>query len=436
MIPYLSIEHQKERAGTLVNAIYIYFFLLLFEGALRKWILPGFSDVILLIRDPVAIYILYAAWKSRVSYLNPYVLFIAVVSLFAFYTAILLGHGNLLIALYGLRITLIHFPLIFIIGSVLIKEDVDRIARWMIVLCIPMLILIIVQFYSPQTAWINKGVGDSLGGGGFTGALGYLRPPGTFSFTNGLVLFFTLCSSFIFWSFTYDVKLPVWVIYTALICLFLSIPFSISRTLLFGILITAFFYLLSSFKYWLTFLYVIVAMIVVITFINVIGNFEFLETGLEVFKERFNSANESEGGLEDVILNRYLGGLGRALASAEDYPFWGLGLGLGTNAGSILTTGQKEFLISEGEWGRVLGEIGPLLGLVLIITRVVLGMNMLFKSYRQFMQGNMLPWLMIGNLLFYISQGQWAQPTSLGFTVFFGGVLLASAKESTLEFNH
>jgi hypothetical protein len=429
MMPSLSLAQQKARAGTLIYAIYIYFFLLIFEGALRKWVLPGFSDFILLIRDPLAIYILYAAWKSRVSYLNTYVLIIGVVSLIAFYTAMLLGHGNLFIALYGLRITLIHFPLIFIIGAVLMKEDVDRIARWMIILCIPMLILIIVQFYSPQTAWINKGVGDSLGGGGFSGALGYFRPPGTFSFTNGLVLFFTLCSSFIFWSFTHDVKLPVWVIYTALVCLFLSIPFSISRTLLFGILITVFFYLLSSFKYWLTFLYVIVTMILMITFINIIGNFEFLETGIEVFKERFNSANESEGGLEEVILNRYLGGLGRALASAEDYPFWGLGLGQGTNAGSQLSTGRINFIISEGEWGRILGEIGPLLGLVFILTRVILGMNMLFKSYRHFVQGNMLPWLMIGNLLFYISQGQWAQPTSLGFSVFFSGLLLASMKE-------
>jgi hypothetical protein len=429
MMPSLSLEQQKERAGTLIYAIYIYFFLLIFEGALRKWVLPEFSDFILLIRDPLAIYILYAAWKSRVSYLNTYVLIIGVVSLIAFYTAMFLGHGNLFIALYGLRITLIHFPLIFIIGAVLMKEDVDRVARWMIILCIPMLILIIIQFYSPQTAWINKGVGDSLGGGGFSGALGYFRPPGTFSFTNGLVLFFTLCSSFIFWSFTHDVKLPVWVIYTALVCLFLSIPFSISRTLLFGILITVFFYLLSSFKYWLTFLYVIVAMILMITFINIIGNFEFLETGIEVFKERFNSANESEGGLEEVILNRYLGGLGRALASAEDYPFWGLGLGQGTNAGSQLSTGRINFIISEGEWGRILGEIGPLLGLVFILTRVILGMNMLFKSYRHFVQGNMLPWLMIGNLLFYISQGQWAQPTSLGFSVFFSGLLLASMKE-------
>lgn len=418
----------------MIKAIYIYFFLLLFEGALRKWVLPGFSDAILLIRDPVALYILYAAWKSRVSYFNVFVLIVAAVSLIAFYTAILLGHGNLLIALYGLRITLIHFPLIFIIGQVLQKEDVLKIAQWMILLCIPMLVLIIVQFYSPQTAWVNKGVGDAFSGG-FTGALGYFRPPGTFSFTNGLVLFFTLSSSFIFWALTQDVKLPIWVIYIALICLFLSIPFSISRTLLFGIVITAFFYLLSSFKYWLTFLYVIIAMILLITFINIAGNFEFLETGIEVFKERFNAANESEGGLEDVILNRYLGGLGRALASAEDFPFWGLGLGLGTNAGSQLSTGSINFVISEGEWGRILGEIGPLLGLILILTRVVLGANMLTKSYRQFLRGNMLPWLMMGNLIFYIAQGQWAQPTSLGFSVFFGGILLASLNQSEDNLN-
>ena len=37
------------------GAIWFYFWLLLGEGILRKWVLPGFSDVLLLVRDPVAV---------------------------------------------------------------------------------------------------------------------------------------------------------------------------------------------------------------------------------------------------------------------------------------------------------------------------------------------------------------------------------------------
>ena len=42
--------------------LWIYFWLLIFEGALRKWILPGLSNPLLLVRDPVALLALW--WGS------------------------------------------------------------------------------------------------------------------------------------------------------------------------------------------------------------------------------------------------------------------------------------------------------------------------------------------------------------------------------------
>ena len=46
--------------------IWLYFFLLIFEGTLRKWVLPQFSDVLLVIRDPVALVIYYLALRARI----------------------------------------------------------------------------------------------------------------------------------------------------------------------------------------------------------------------------------------------------------------------------------------------------------------------------------------------------------------------------------
>ena len=37
------------------NIIYIFLFLLLFEGAIRKWIFPSLATPLLIIRDPFAI---------------------------------------------------------------------------------------------------------------------------------------------------------------------------------------------------------------------------------------------------------------------------------------------------------------------------------------------------------------------------------------------
>ena len=45
--------------GLIKKLIWAYFLLLLFEGALRKWFLPGLSQGLLIIRDPIVIWIYY-----------------------------------------------------------------------------------------------------------------------------------------------------------------------------------------------------------------------------------------------------------------------------------------------------------------------------------------------------------------------------------------
>jgi hypothetical protein len=47
--------------------IWAYFLLLLFEGALRKWFLPGLSQGLLIIRDPIVIWIYYLCYAQGLS---------------------------------------------------------------------------------------------------------------------------------------------------------------------------------------------------------------------------------------------------------------------------------------------------------------------------------------------------------------------------------
>ena len=46
--------------------IWVYFILLLSEGALRKWFLPSLSQGLLIIRDPIAIWIYYLCYAKGV----------------------------------------------------------------------------------------------------------------------------------------------------------------------------------------------------------------------------------------------------------------------------------------------------------------------------------------------------------------------------------
>ena len=47
------------------RAIWLYLVLLIFEGALRKWFLPSLATPLLLVRDPIAIYLVYEGFRHR-----------------------------------------------------------------------------------------------------------------------------------------------------------------------------------------------------------------------------------------------------------------------------------------------------------------------------------------------------------------------------------
>eukprot|EP01093_Parvamoeba_rugata_P007600 TRINITY_DN2229_c0_g1_i4.p1 TRINITY_DN2229_c0_g1~~TRINITY_DN2229_c0_g1_i4.p1 ORF type:complete len:363 (+),score=44.82 TRINITY_DN2229_c0_g1_i4:1732-2820(+) len=350
-------------------------------------------------------------------------IFIGIVSII---TTFLTGHQNLFVTIYGARILLIQFPFIFLIGTVFDKNDVLQIGKHMLWLALPMTILITLQFYSPQSAWVNRGVGGSLEGAGFSGALGFFRPPGTFSFTNGNTFYYQLLACFIliFWlTPKYINKL---LLIMATICLVIAIPLSISRTLLFSVIIALIFYFSALYfrPQFLKKLSLFLGSIIIIGFL--ITNLKFVGTATEAFSSRFESASESEGGIEGTLIDRYLGGFVSAVSGTQNTPFFGYGMGMGTNAGSQLLTGDRTFLIAEEEWARTIGEMGLLLGLGVIIIRLTLSLNLSLKSFKMLKKQNVVPWMLLSFVLLIVPQGQWAQPTALGFAVLAAGLLIAS----------
>ena len=219
------------------NGIWLYFILLIFEGALRKWVLPQFSTPLLLVRDPLVLYLFFSASYNRIIFFNSYIFYAILIVLISFTATMLIGHGNIYVAIYGARIFLIHFPMIFLIGMVFNRDDVIKMGKVILFISIPMSLLISIQFFSPQSAWVNKGIGESIGGG-FSGAMGYMRPPGTFSFTSGVTSFFSLVAVFVLYFWIDTTKVNRLVLFLATIALLSAIPFSISRSLLFQIIIS------------------------------------------------------------------------------------------------------------------------------------------------------------------------------------------------------
>src|SRR5438874_1718802 len=61
--------------------IYLYLFLLIIEGALRKWIVPQFSNPLLLVRDPVVLVIYLLAWRAHIFPRNAFISSLATIGI-------------------------------------------------------------------------------------------------------------------------------------------------------------------------------------------------------------------------------------------------------------------------------------------------------------------------------------------------------------------
>ena len=425
----LKISNQKKNIFLLKRGIWLYFLLLIFEGGLRKWILPALASPILIIRDPLAIWLLIVAWRSGIYTFNRYVVLMYIVSIIALFSAIFLGHGNFFVAVFGVRTLIVHFPVIFIIGKVFDRDDVLKMGKFIIWLILPMTVLLFLQFNSPQSAFVNRGVGGDVEGAGFSGALGFFRPPGTFSFTNGTALFYSLSACFVlfFWLGPKQDLNRVLLI-CASFAVLAAIPLSISRTLFFSILITLFFIVLAILKRRRS-----IVQIILITFVLSAGflalvQLKSFQTATSAFTTRFSDASDSEGGIKGTVQKRIVGTLIGAITDNQKLPFFGYGIGMGTNVGSVLLTGKNQFLVAETEWGRLIGEMGIVMGLIVIIIRLTITAKIAIASYRQLSIGDFLPWILLSYCAITLPQSQWAQPTALGFCVFVAGLTIASLR--------
>lgn len=416
--------------------LWSYFWLLIFEGALRKWIFPGLSTPLLLVRDPVAL----MAFALGLPYLmrRPYsgwLAWLLIIGGIAVFLALAAGHRDLITALYGARILWFHLPLIFLFACVFVRDDIYSFARAAAFTAIPMAILIAMQYSLPQSHFLNVAPGGE-GSAGFGAALGKFRPPGTFSFTNGVTEFFALSAACVVGLIVSGPRpLPKWV-WFSMAALVAALPISVSRGLLFKYTLvvataTAAGVLSGrNIKNFVGGLLIVAVATVVASRIGVV------QDAVKTFEARWDEATEGEGGEEGVrgvlqlrVADDTLG----VAANAFNAPLLGYGIGLGTNVGAMRATGQKRFLIGEGAWPAAIGELGPILGLLFLGVRVALCVWMLRRAWQQARHGNSLPLILGGFAVVLVFLGGTAQPTSLGFLVVGAGLMLAACNPTNAD---
>lgn len=411
--------------------LWAYFWMLIFEGAFRRWILPGLADVFLVARDPICLAALVLG--GSMIFRSGWAKVFATVGIIATFLALTVGHGSPLGAAYGLRIYLLHFPLIFLFPMVFDRADAWKFAKVMLLVAIPMTVLIGFQHNLPQTHWVNLGVGGT-GSAGFGGALGRFRPPGTFSFISGVAMFYPLCAAFLTALLISGYRpLPKWILLSAA-GLVMALPLSISRTVGFSYMLVGATALGSGALSPRQFGRVLGATLLLALIVAVAASTGTFRDSMRAFSARWEGANESEGKEEGAIgalRYRTVGWIGLDLErSFAQAPIFGFGLGSGTSGGAQLIGGRRALNFGEGEWGIILFELGLPLGFVVILTRLALALYLLARTAGapREVRGAALPVAVLA--AYWTANGAAGQPTSLGFMVLSAGLCLVMTKPS------
>jgi hypothetical protein len=407
--------------------VWSYFWLLLFEGVLRKWLLPSLANPLLIIRDPILVAIYGLAFARGIFPVNRFVIALAVVGVLALAASMFAPFFSFGVHIFGFRCDFLHLPLIYVMGRVFDFASVRRVGFWVLLLALPMTVLVVLQFRSTPDSVLNAGAGADAAQITFTA--GKVRPSGTFSFVSGIIYFYALITAFVIYGLVEKRTYPLWLTSIAGLCIPVALAVSGSRSTVAMAAIVASMFIVA--------LLIRPALIgkamkligIVLTLTFLAGSLAVFQSvfkeGVEAFTMRMNETENVEGGFEGFV-HRFTSTFTKPLNFMFDMPLLGYGLGVGTNVGAKLITGQTDFVLAEDEWERVICESGAFLGGAYLLIRLLMVVQLGAMSARAARIGHFLPLLLFGACAMPIVSGQFGQSTTLGFACFLGGLCLAS----------
>ena len=423
-----QVSAADEQVTAVRRMIWLYLWLLIFEGALRKWI-PPLSIPLLVVRDPLVLLIYLQAARCRRFPVNAamvtyFFLLSSFILLALVQTTAGIGGGPL-VAAYGLRTDFLHLPLIFVIPEVFSYADVLKVGKWILILSIPMAGLMALQYMSPPDSWINAATAADAKQIAFVE--GKIRPAGTFSFVTGAAHFYILATAFVIYGLAEKRAVySRWLVWAALFGIAIVQPISGSRTLVLGCALVGVgaiaFGILNPQR-----AHRIFAIAVLIgAAVAVLSLTSFFQDAVTSFMTRWDTANEATGGVSRGLVGRFFGAFLDSFDVLPTAGFLGKGLGMGTGAGAVLMTGASQFLLAENEWPRVVLESGPFLGFSFLAYRVWVAGKIAFKAAAGARRQQLLAWLLAWHACFSLVTEQLSQPTNLGFMVLASGLCLAA----------
>lgn len=426
------------RSFDLTRAGRLFIFVLLivvFEGAIRKWVTSSASLPLILLRDLSALYLIFYVWKKghflrHRKLTGLLVVWSCCVAAWAL-LQVMLGESGPLILIIGLRFWLLYVWFGYAASVAMTESDYRAAVLLTCALLLLLAPLTVLQYYSPPGAFINAEV-DSTEDEVFVAIAGVVRTTGTFSFTSGYATFLALATPLALGmagARKRNLKQAAFAgaVFAAFV---VGAVVSGSRT---AVVFSGF--MLAT--------YVIGnllfsraankgrALLAAVALLLLAAIFVFVFQGaVDTTQQRFEQAAEVEdfGGRVLILL------IGEEHVY-KNFVFLGHGIGLGSNLAGFVRTGSIAFTLAETEAGRTLLE-GGVLGYLYTALKLLVIFAGLGKSLAIAMRsGAVLPllvWLSLAQaLVIWPSIGQLTANAMLGLLLCFA---LTSLKYPQMEF--
>lgn len=433
----------------LVMVVLVIYLLAIFEGSLRKYAFPQFSQFIFFIRDPFLLYAYLLAtrhgfWPRQNMY---FALSVFMCGLGVLLLAMQIMTGSysehrVLLGAYGWRSYFLYIPLAFLVGEQFRSADLLRFARVTLLLAAPIGVLVVMQFFAPIDSPINVGTAEEaeLKFKGMVVTSEHVRPAGPFTSNAGQQQFvttaFALLLAFLI-APAQRQKIGKLVLVIAAGGILSCVALSGSRGTMLQTGMIAMFALAiavvgrgTALKAKAFALPASLAAAAIVLYPIV------FPAGFDAFVARWNAADAYESrGFEGGVFGRALYSVIDFLRLVDDTPLLGYGLGFGGNASNRLGAmidGIKPWDLAETDFARHMVDLGPLLGILFVVYRVALVVwlaRLVLAATRRV--SDPLPMMLFAYAFYVVLLGQITGNGSINvYGWLFMGLCIAAAREA------
>lgn len=411
---YIDVQRANSKSDHLVPAslrgqrsvkaaVVIYVLLWIFEGALRKWV-PGTEQIFYVARDLIIILvIIFFGLSTRLRNRTAIWFWIWIFALsILICVQLFVDKMGLTVGVVGWRSYAAPVLLIYFVWCYAVKDIIVNIAATVLIVAPIELLISIGQVASAPNAWVNKQVGSEVAGfvNGDT-----TRVSGTFSAVAGFSAYLPVALAMSLWCLHLGSRRLTTIGRVAVVCLFLSVLISGSRTNIFtagAVLVgyLAFHITRMSLKSLKSVVLICMLLLISVTVVNLV-----FPVVVNNFLTRFQDAGMSENPF-DRLEYQSVGYL------SEPLTLFGNGAGLNSMAGISVGSGGTWIEVDSIRWVAELGLVGWLLAGARLIVCFWIVISFIYRP-KSF---SLLSCLVYASLLPVLASGSVTQfPTAQGF---------------------